>query len=336
MLARLPPHPNMALLDQVVVDEVTGSSIVGFTMRYIAVEPFEESRGVFKLKWLRQLVQTIDGLNLTHGITHQDLAARNLLVDPGTDSIVLIDFNFACRLGITVLASRQSEGRWDGRDDVKGVLIFLYESIPRGPALDRYVLHLVDEKDFLDPAKWIKHPEVELDDDVGKFYRVLMAWVGGSRAGKQLAHFTEAPEHIDWPDRPAHRPARFGVARRLAAGLPFIDWRRPASSTLYPGRRLLDTGRYADEEEALEAKRAAAAAGGATLTTPAPSTRASPRNKAKSAAGAGRLKTNGTASPITKAAKGIKRSLSIANKHELRRSPRTCQSAHPCGHHCLR
>lgn len=37
--------------------------------------------------------QLVDHLSLEMGIMHQDIAPRNLLVDPETDKIILIDFN---------------------------------------------------------------------------------------------------------------------------------------------------------------------------------------------------------------------------------------------------
>ena len=58
---------------------------------------------------------------------------------------------------------------------------------------------------------------------------------------------------------------------------------------------------YLQEEAWKQKAAAAAAAAGVAPTTSEPSTRASPRSKAKPAAGAGRGKTNSTKSPITKA-----------------------------------
>ncbi len=124
MLSRLPPHPSLALLDRVVVDEVTGSQLVGFTMRYVDGQDLHHSKPLFKLKWLRQLMQVVDDLNLKHGVLHQDVAARNLIVDPDTDSIVLIDFDLASRIGkvrgpSTRAYEREKEGRDDGMPNLK-------------------------------------------------------------------------------------------------------------------------------------------------------------------------------------------------------------------------
>lgn len=48
-------------------------------------------------------------------------------------------------------------------------MVFLYEYITRDPDLGFYKLHDVEDKAFRDPAKWIKHPDVDLDHDVADF-----------------------------------------------------------------------------------------------------------------------------------------------------------------------
>ncbi|KAK3302626.1 uncharacterized protein B0T15DRAFT_577693 [Chaetomium strumarium] len=259
MLARLPPHPNLVLLDRLVLDEAAMTQVVGFTMRYIPSKTLEAHRPPFKLKWLKQLMQIVDDLNLKHGIIHQDILDRNLIIDPDTDSIMLMDFNVAYRVGVGVTKRRGSaeEAEWAGRDDVKGVLVFLYEYITRDPALAAgfYDLSEVDERPLIDPAKWVKHPSVELDE-VAEFYFELMAWVRRRRAaggGGQLTHYTEAPEPLEWPSvkelEKQGRFTRYRVAARRSAELPYLSWRRPPSSKLDPAHRLLATGRYAGEEE---------------------------------------------------------------------------------------
>ncbi|KAG7285726.1 hypothetical protein NEMBOFW57_008020 [Staphylotrichum longicolle] len=269
ILARLPPHPHRMTLDRLVLDETTGSRVVGFTTKYIDSETLDKSRPPFKLKWLRQLMQTVDDLNLRHGIIHQDIAHRNLLIDPETDSIVLFDFNTAYRVGVKKEGGLDNEGKWGERDDVKGVLIFLYEYITRDPALKLYWLHMLDEKDFRDPAKWIKHPDVELDDDVAEFYCELMAWARSRRAGEQLTHYTEAPEPLDWPSLPEEARLIDNVANRHKEGLPYLHWTRPLLSKLDPTRRLLATGRYADDEPVVQGLKQRRRPSAATTSEPA-------------------------------------------------------------------
>jgi hypothetical protein len=100
------------------------------------------------------------------------------------------------------------------------------------------------------PAKWAKHPDVELDSDVADFYFELMAWVRRRRAAKPMTHYTEAPKHLDWPDiEYDERAMDYLHGQRYSDELPYLDWRRPAKHQVDPNRRLLGTGRYADEEE---------------------------------------------------------------------------------------
>jgi serine/threonine protein kinase len=254
----------MVLLDRVILDEVTGSKVVGFTTRFVSGGTLDKSRPRFKLKWLRQLMSAVDDLNLRHGIVHQDIAHRNLLIDSDTDSIVIIDFNFVYRVGTKKKDGRNSEGPWSQgqRDDVKGVLIFLYEYITRDPALTKYFLHLLEEKDFMDPAKWIKYPDVELDEEVYKFYLEVMTGVQRRRAAEPIKHYTEAPEPLEWPSVPERaEKLRFPLRDRREAGLPYLEWKLPAASALDPSRRMLATGRYADEEEAFQKAQGAGTAG---------------------------------------------------------------------------
>jgi hypothetical protein len=129
--------------------------------------------------------------------------------------------------------------------------MFMYEFISRDPALElHYMMHEHDEKEFKDPAKWVKDRDVELDADVAEFYFELMAWIRKRRAGKKLAHYTEAPEHIDWPNLPERvRTMGYFYCERRRTGTPYLEWTRPATSKLDPTRRLLATGRCADEDE---------------------------------------------------------------------------------------
>jgi hypothetical protein len=49
---------------------------------------------------------------------HQDIAPRNLLIDPDAHKLLLFDFDWAaCR----------NKGLLDGRDDATGVIFALYE-----------------------------------------------------------------------------------------------------------------------------------------------------------------------------------------------------------------
>lgn len=105
--------------------------VVGFTLPYINGSSLQNPNLRFKLKWLLQLMGIVDEQNLKHGILHQDIARRNLLIDPSTDSIILIDFNLATRVGVKKNAYWGSEGEMDWGDDVRAVMFFLYRYITR-------------------------------------------------------------------------------------------------------------------------------------------------------------------------------------------------------------
>ena len=76
---------------------------------------------VFRLEWLQQLTAVVDYLNLELGIIHQDIALRNLLIEPQTGNLQLFDFNWAAQVG--------QPGCNPFRDDVTGVVFTLYEII---------------------------------------------------------------------------------------------------------------------------------------------------------------------------------------------------------------
>lgn len=241
ILERLPHHPNLVPIDRLVLDEATGSRVVGFTMPYMAGGSLDRSRPPLKLKWLMQLMQLVDELHLKHRLVHRDIAARNPVVNPDSDSIILIDFNVASSIGI----SEEDLAR----ADVTGVMFFAYEYITRDPALERgFANKRVYEKDIEEPAKWIKHPGVQLDRTVADFYFELMAWVRARRAGKPTTHL---PEPLVWPNA-SFNPSdiQYPLCTRHKAGLPYIEWKRPASNMVDPTRRLLATGRYAGEAAA--------------------------------------------------------------------------------------
>ncbi|KUJ24539.1 uncharacterized protein LY89DRAFT_703551 [Mollisia scopiformis] len=119
LLKSLPPHPNLLRLDRVVLEDVE-SRVIGFTTKYIPGGTLDIQNIPFRFEWLQQLTQVVDFLNLELGIMHQDIALRNLLIDPDTHKLVLFDFNFA---------ARGKDRLIDGRDDVSGVVFALYELI---------------------------------------------------------------------------------------------------------------------------------------------------------------------------------------------------------------
>ncbi|KAL2018446.1 hypothetical protein VTK56DRAFT_865 [Thermocarpiscus australiensis] len=238
ILARLPKHPNVVPLDRLVLDELTQSRVVGFTMKAVAVgRTHHDTRPpVFKLKWLRQLMQLVDDLNLGHEILRRDIADRNLIVDSSTDTILLINFHKGCRIG--------GDRILDEKDDIRGVKVFVYKLITQDPSRKEDSFGRIDEKDIENPAKWVRHPGVQLDNSVAEFYFEVMTWAAMRCAGKSTMRRTEVLRHLVYPRVTCSvKQISYVVGQRRQAGLPFLEWERPALSQLGGTRRLLATGK---------------------------------------------------------------------------------------------
>ncbi|KAJ4163720.1 hypothetical protein LMH87_005429 [Akanthomyces muscarius] len=188
-------HPSIVPFDSVVVDELEGHC-VGFTSRYIPGGTLEENPArLFKLKWLRQLMDVVDELNLVLGVAHQDVAPRNMLVDESTDTLMLFDFDFAARIG-------EQQGYSEPRNDVKGVVFSLYEIITRDSAR-RGKRHEDQDVEAVEQMAWTKHPDVQLDHPVSEFRRVLGEWCERRRKGtSEEVIGTGTTNFLEWPTVP--------------------------------------------------------------------------------------------------------------------------------------
>lgn len=253
---RLPAHPNIVPFDRLVLDELQGH-VVGFTSLYIPGGTLSENKSrVFKLEWLRQLTSVVDDLNFKYGIAHQDISARNLLIDPKTNAIMLFDFNYCGQIdGI---------GYGEDRNDVKGIIFTLYEIITRDTHF-RDVRHSEQNPaDVQGLEEWVQHPDVKLDHPVSEYRAVLNDWVDKRQTGRQISHYKEASEYIEWPDFPDPPPEDRAVTyfngdtgteshvilahqRRdeREKGNAILEWERPARIKLRDGDRLLANGQFA-------------------------------------------------------------------------------------------
>lgn len=239
---RLPKHPNIVPFDKLVVDELEGR-FVGFTTTYIPGGTLEENkRRTFKLKWLHQLINVVDELNLNLGVAHQDVAPRNLLINDVTDSLMIFDFNFSARIG--------QPGHLEARNDIKGVLFTMYEIITRNDDL-RAVRHEEQDVSIIEQQEWVKHPDVLIDHPVSEFRKVLTEWCEKRRKGEALTMHTDAPNFLDWPPFPdpplselkillADGTTETEMCKRYdwkrnelrEEGKPFLDWQRPSQKVL--------------------------------------------------------------------------------------------------------
>jgi hypothetical protein len=269
LLAHLPAdHPHIVGIECLVLEELTGLGVIGFTTRFVdapTMDRWAPSRS-FKLRWLQELMGVLDELHLRYGIHHHDLADRNLIVDPDTDKLVLIDFGLS--------GAHTPERRFYHRDDLNATVAFLYQRI----TLDnKYKFDVPDDAEaavlLLVRDRWVKHPDAELDYDAAIFYDELVAWLK-KRRQPQPAPQTLPPRQITYlplpsshlkDEIPGYIPGHpldlcnEDRSLRQKLGRPTLTWHRPLQSKVDPTRRLLATGRYADEEEAVSGSGAAIA-----------------------------------------------------------------------------
>jgi hypothetical protein len=139
------------------------------------------------------------------GVVHGDICCWNLLIDPETDNLQVFDFNMAAKLGWEGDPEHNHAFRYEpDRNDVKLVIFTLYEIITR----DLHFRHECypeeqDPSDVLEREAWEKHSEVRLDCDVSDYRHVLDDWVKTrEKVDKEITHYTQAPDFIDWPSLP--------------------------------------------------------------------------------------------------------------------------------------
>jgi hypothetical protein len=177
LLKSLPYHPNLIRLDRITLDD-PHSQVLEYTTPYVSGGTLEETpqRG-FRLSWLHQLTPVVHYLNLELGIVHQDIAARNILVDresstSDTEKIPLFDFDYGAYVGLS--------GCIPERNDVKGVIFTLYEIITRDYS-HRRVPHIEQNPEaVLNLEEWPVNRN--LDSSVTAFREHLNAWVKQRKA----------------------------------------------------------------------------------------------------------------------------------------------------------
>lgn len=188
--SRLPrDHAHIVPFDSVILDNIT-NGIVGFTSQFIPGGTLQDTNATkrpFCLRWFQQLMSVVDDLNYTYGIMHQDIAARNLVIDE-EENLRIFDFNYAIMI---------DKHYTPHRDDTKGVIFTLYEII----TLDEHFRELPHEEqdaESLLRMEWTKHPEVKLDSDVSVFRSALDAWV----VKRKAKTFECAETWVQWPWMP--------------------------------------------------------------------------------------------------------------------------------------
>lgn len=174
-LQRLPRHPGLLPLDHIVVDDTT-QEILGFTTPYVPGWDLGSSKrtDVFRIQHLKQLTEVVDLLNFDLGIAHQDVAPRNLLLDPvgGLQHIRLFDFDRAAVIG--------GHNYDAARNDIKGVLFTAFEMITQDDSYRTVDFSKQDAETILGLKGW--SPKRQLDVDVSLHRRHLTEWMKQRRA----------------------------------------------------------------------------------------------------------------------------------------------------------
>ncbi|KAF2463935.1 uncharacterized protein BDR25DRAFT_337634 [Lindgomyces ingoldianus] len=177
-LAKSFRHPNLVPFDRVVIDDVE-SRVLGFTTTYIPGGTLDQKRNrVFLFEWLQQLTAVVHYLNLELGVVHQDIAPRNLLIDPTTNKILLFDFDRAAPVSHTVPV----------RNDVTGVIFTLCEIITEDGHLREVPFTEPDPQQVQSLEQW--PVRCKLDSDVARFRKHLNDWV------RQRTYASHGPDQI--------------------------------------------------------------------------------------------------------------------------------------------
>ncbi|KAI9711552.1 MAG: hypothetical protein M1820_002117 [Bogoriella megaspora] len=206
ILKNLPTHPNLVPFDRVVLGGFD-SRVIGFTTKYITGGTLNQNTTIpFRLKWLQQLTNLVDFLNLELGIMHQDIAPRNLLIDPETQDLLLFDFNWAVCGSAELL---------DGRDDVTGAVFTVYELITNDTHYTSIPHWERDMNTVQDLPEWV--PDRQLDSDVSTFRKFLNEWVATRKADGDMERYLNAPRRLTLPPLP--HPPEYDVPFEAGATL---------------------------------------------------------------------------------------------------------------------
>ena len=238
---RLKGHPNIVPFHKFILDDVE-PWFLGFTTAYIRGGTLEEqvTKRPFRKIWLQQLMDIVDDLNLKHGIIHQDIAPRNLLIDPSTDNLMLFDFDRAARIG--------SHEMYPHRNDVKAVMFTLYEVLTQDNQV-RNVRH--DEQDVRKVQmmeKWNVKTKIETGIDVKTLRSMVDKWAQGRGGPNNAEAGHNPPLPLRWPRKPPEKkfepliingepewPPSERLRRVIPEGVRIVRWERTPYSKLKGG-----------------------------------------------------------------------------------------------------
>ncbi|KAK2858383.1 hypothetical protein FQN49_004791 [Arthroderma sp. PD_2] len=176
---------------RMVIDDVT-KNILGFTSQYIPGGTLEDYRGPFYFRWLKQLTDAVDDLNLRYGIMHQDFAPRNILIDPTTQDLKIFDFDRSAQIG--------GQGSMEGCNDVDALIFTIYEALTLDESFREEPPWEQDVSQVENMGEWKLQLPLEDGIDISKYRASLAEWATVRRTAKTIKRFSEATEPILWPE----------------------------------------------------------------------------------------------------------------------------------------
>ncbi|EFE40463.1 hypothetical protein TRV_04794 [Trichophyton verrucosum HKI 0517] len=176
---------------RIVLDEVT-HNILGFTTKYIPGGTLEQYRGTFYFRWLKQLTDAVDELNLRYGLMHQDLAPRNILIDPTTQELLVFDFDRSGQIG--------GKGASRGCNDVDALVFTIYETLTLDESFREGLPWEQDVSKVENMKKWELKLPLEDGVDIAVYRDFLARWADERRTTRTIKHFSEASEPLTWPE----------------------------------------------------------------------------------------------------------------------------------------
>ncbi|DAA74349.1 TPA_exp: Uncharacterized protein A8136_3547 [Trichophyton benhamiae CBS 112371] len=220
---------------RIVIDDVN-ETILGFTSIYMSGGTLKDYRGTFYFRWLKQITDAIDQLNLRYGILHQDLAPRNILIDPTTHDLKVFDFDMSAKMdgqnGLTTSI------------DVNSVIITVYEALTGDEQFVRIPPWERDTSNIEKMEEWSLQLPLEDGFDISDYRKYLSEWAAVRRTTKTIKHSSEATEPLSIPEYPKLVPYQprnefrnFDVYTRSRAeaeeaGDYVTRWERPAQHEL--------------------------------------------------------------------------------------------------------
>jgi Protein tyrosine and serine/threonine kinase len=231
-------HPSIVPFEKFVVDD-KDHWLIGYTTKFIPGGTLEENHSFthFRLSWLIQMMEIVDDINLKYGIMHRDIAARNFLIDPQTQRLLLFDFNNCMKIGdVTV-----NQNFW-GPPDVDGVIFTIYELLTFDKSFrDNMPFWRHEASPIEEKVEWPVKATLEPGLDISTIRRHLDMWVQERRTTRLIKHFSDATSPVTWPKLP--RQIRnytyfseedqetkkvITPAHARMGGVNYVDWSRPA------------------------------------------------------------------------------------------------------------